>query len=144
MFCCYKSVGVRESFTCSGCNRCRPKFETGRRASGWWGVIGRQRQPDAEAVEGAARGVIGRSEPAIASTNPESACAVVAKNAGHAHCRRRRDRAAPAPVPDMGHRAARAMYGVVVDAAVPEFVVQSAPHRRQILDLAISPCRFER
>ena len=44
-------------------NRSRPKFETGRRASGWRGVIGRQRQPDAKAVEGAARRVIRRCEP---------------------------------------------------------------------------------
>jgi hypothetical protein len=48
------------------------------------------------------------------------------------------------PVPDVGHRASRATYCVVVDAAVLEFVVQSASHRRQILDLAISPCRFDR
>src|SRR6202012_1064125 len=144
MFCCCRSVGARESFTCSASNRCRPKFETGRRASGWQGVIGRQRQPDAEAAEGAARRVIGRSEPAIASANAERACAVVAKNAGHAHWRRRRDRTALVPVPDIGHRASRATYGVVVDASVLEFVVQSAPHRRRILDLAISPCPFER
>ena len=129
---------------CSASNRCRPEFEMGRRASGWRGVIGRQLPPDAEAVEGAARRVIGRYEPAIAPTNAESACAVVAKNAGHAHCQRRRDRAAPVPVPDVGHPASRATYCVVVDAAVLEFVVQSASHRRQILDLAISPCRFDR
>jgi hypothetical protein len=95
-------------------------------------------------VEGAARRVVGRYEPAIAPTNAESACVVVAKSAGHAHCQRRRDRAAPVPVPDVGHRASRATYCAVVDAAVLEFVVQSASHRRQILDLAISPCRFDR
>jgi hypothetical protein len=81
------------------------------------------------------------------STTPisaESACALVAKNAGHDHCERHRDRAAPVPVPDVGHRASRATYRVVVDAADLEFVVQSASHRRQILDLAISPCRFNR
>jgi hypothetical protein len=68
----------------------------------------------------------------------------VTKNAGHAHCQRRRDSAAPVPVPDVGHRASRATYCVVVDAAVLGFVVQSASHRRQILDLAISPCRYDR
>lgn len=79
MFCCCKSIGARESFTCSASNRCRPKFETGRRVSGWRCVIGRLRQPDAEAVEGAARRVIGQCEPAIAPTDAESACGVVAK-----------------------------------------------------------------
>ena len=57
---------------------------------------------------------------------------------------RRRDRAAPLLVPDVEHRAPRATYPVVVGAAVLEFVVQSASHRRQILDLAISLCRFDR
>jgi hypothetical protein len=95
-------------------------------------------------VEGAARRVIGRCEPAIAPTNAESACVVVAKNAGHAHCQRPRDRADPVPVPAVGHRASRATYCVVVDAAALEFVVQSASYRRQILDLAISPCGFDR
>jgi hypothetical protein len=76
--------------------------------------------------------------------NAESACAVVAKGAGHAHCRRRRGRAAPVPVPDIGRRASRATYAVVVDAAGPGVCGASAPHLRQILDLAISPCRFDR
>ena len=44
----------------------------------------------------------------------------------------------------VGHRAARATYRVVVVAAARKFVVHSASHRRQILDLAISFCRVDR
>jgi hypothetical protein len=44
MFRCCKSIGGRVSFTCSASSRSRPKFETGRPASGWRGVIGRPRQ----------------------------------------------------------------------------------------------------
>ena len=85
----------------------------------------------------------GDANQAMAPTSAESAWAVAAKNAGHDHWRRRRGRADPVPVRDVGHRACRATYCVVVDAAVLEFVVRSASHRRQILDLAISCCQFD-
>jgi hypothetical protein len=99
--------------------------------------------PDAEAVEGSTRAVIGRYEPAIVPTNAESASVIVAKSAGHAVCRRRRDRTAPVLVHDEGRRAFLAAYCAVVDAAVLEYVMQSASRRRKILDLAISRCQFD-
>lgn len=100
-------------------------------------------KPDAVTVEGSARRVIGRYEPAIAETNAESACVVAAKSAGHAVCQRRRDRAAPVPVHHGGRRASLAACCTVADAAVLEFVMQSASRRRKILDLAISRCQFD-
>jgi hypothetical protein len=124
-------------------DRSRPKFETGRRASGWRGVIGRQRRPDAEAVEGAARRVIRRCEAAMAPNSAESAWAVAAKNAGHDHWRRRRGRAGPVPVRDGRTPCLSCDILRRCGAAVLEFVVQSASHRRQILDLAISCCQFD-
>ena len=99
--------------------------------------------PDAEAFDGSTRTVIGRYEPAIAPTNAESASVVVAKSAGHAVCRRRRDRTAPALVRDEARRASLAAYCAVVDAAAQEYVMQSASRRRKNLDLAISRCQFD-
>jgi hypothetical protein len=84
-------------------------------------LVGRVR-PDAEAVEGRARRVIGRYEPAIAPTNGESARVAVAKSAGHAVCRRRRDRPAPVLVHHGGRRASLAASCAVMDAAVLQFV----------------------
>src|ERR1700753_1093610 len=57
--------------------------------------MGRQGRPDAGAGESAARRVTRRCEPTMAPTSAESAWAVVAKNAGHDHWRRRRGRAGP-------------------------------------------------
>jgi hypothetical protein len=46
-------------------------------------------------------------------------------------------------VHDEGRRAFLAAYCAVVDAAVLEYVMQSASRRRKILDLAISRCQFD-
>jgi len=105
-------------------------------------LAGRVR-PDAVVVERSARRVIGRYELAIAPANAESACVVVAKSAGHAVCQCRRDRTAPVLVHGGGRHASVAAYCAVVDAAILEFVMQSASRRRQILDLAISRCQFD-
>jgi hypothetical protein len=61
----------------------------------------------------------------------------------NAACQRRRDRTAPVLVHDGGCRALLAAYYAVVDAAVLEFVMQSASRCGRILDLAISRCQFD-
>jgi hypothetical protein len=59
----------------------------------------------------------------------------VAKSAGHGVCQRRRDRTAPVLVDGGGRRASLAARCAAVDAAVLEFVMQSASCRAKILIL---------
>jgi hypothetical protein len=123
------------SFTCSASNRGRPNFETVDRLEVGGAYLAGRVRPDAESVEGSACRVINRHEPAIVSTNGESARVAVAKSAGHAVCQRRRDRTTLVLVDGRGRRASLAACCAAVDAAVLEFVMQSASRRAKILIL---------